>query len=136
MTTRGLMGRGARIIAATITCSVLVAATAAAQSVPLPTPAPKSKAGSPAAATNADRVQGAGPALPIRKVIFPNARMVRHVKWVGSQSGMSSGLLTTTPNRSPIAARLAACSAAAGTGTPSGPGSCLVAVALATTVGW
>ena len=53
-----------------------------------------------------------------------------------SQSGMSSGLLTTTPKRSPIAARLAACSAAAGTGTPLGPGSCLVAVALATTVGW
>ena len=75
-------------------------------------------------------------APPIRKVTFPNARTVQHVKWVGSQSGMSSGLLTTTPNRSPIAARLAACSAAAGTGTPSGPGSCLVAVALATTVGW
>ena len=54
----------------------------------------------------------------------------------GSQSGMSSGLLTTTPKRSPIAARLAACSAAAGTGAPSGPGSSLVAVALATTVGW
>ena len=73
---------------------------------------------------------------PTRKVTFPNARTVRHVKSAGSQSGMSSGLLTTTPNRSPIAARLAACSAAAGTGTPSGPGSCLVAVALATTVGW
>jgi hypothetical protein len=87
-------------------------------------------------ATNADRAPGAGPAIPDPEVTFPNAGAVQHVKRAGSQSGMSSGLLTTTPKRSPIAARLAACSAAAGTGAPSGPGRSLVAVALATTVGW
>jgi len=71
MTTRGLMGRGARIIAATITCSVLVAATAAAQSVPLPTPAPKSKAGSPAAATTTPASTATAPAATESKGFFP-----------------------------------------------------------------
>ena len=73
---------------------------------------------------------------PAGKVTVPDTGVVVQVMRAGCQSGMSSGLLTTTPNRSPIAARLAACSAAAGTGAPSGPGSSLVAVALATTVGW
>ena len=81
---------------------------------------------------NERRSSSAGPVLRSRtqKVTFPKG--VCPAREAGrSQSGMSSGLLTTTPKRSPIAARLAACSAATGTGAPSGPGSSLVAVALA-----
>jgi hypothetical protein len=51
-----------------------------------------------------------------------------------AQSGIAPPSGTTIPNKSAIAARLAACNASDDT-TPVGPGSARVAVALATTVG-
>ena len=54
---------------------------------------------------------------------------------VHAQSGTDCTSVTTTPNRSAIDARLAACNAAASTTRPSMPGRSRVAVAPATTVG-